>query len=447
MVAIRNECLAKGCHGLPTVMRDWCMLVRTEPSTQLQDAVRSGLAHLYDFAYLQTNPLVEWLGLAEEGADAASGGQMLRRALLEAVEALRPPVGEEPACAQMARVYPILIYRYVDGLSMREIARRRGLSLRQAYREHKAGVRAVASIIWQMVNARIDQKALDTGWPGEAHSREIEAEAARLSEAACPEVFDIRGILDDLLVLLAPLLQRKGARITVAKGESRLRIVADRTMVRQALCDLLTHGLTVMGLHEIAITAEYKTPGLLSIDLRGDRDARAPAPVKPHGRDGENAELIAARFLVEAQGGQLIAHLESAGWHSRVTLPALESKTILAIDDNEELVELMRRCLGSYEVAVVAATHAEQALQLAQELRPQLITLDVMMPSLDGWEILQRLQGNRLTADMPVVVVSVLDQEQLALALGARGYLRKPFGQMDLLAVVRRFVEPLWSTA
>ena len=75
-------------------------------------------------------------------------------------------------------------------------------------------------------------------------------------------------------------------------------------------------------------------------------------------------------------------------------------------------------------------------LRLARHLRPLAIVLDLMMPGQDGWEILQNLKADAATADIPVIVCSVLAQESLAQALGADAYLRKPVSREQLLVVL-----------
>jgi CheY-like chemotaxis protein len=104
--------------------------------------------------------------------------------------------------------------------------------------------------------------------------------------------------------------------------------------------------------------------------------------------------------------------------------------------------------LASHEVAVIAATDSQQALRIASERQPDLITLDVMMPNLDGWEILQQLKTSPSTASIPVVVCSVLDESELAMNLGASGYLTKPVQQPDLLSVLGPYLaQPKLATS
>jgi CheY-like chemotaxis protein len=107
------------------------------------------------------------------------------------------------------------------------------------------------------------------------------------------------------------------------------------------------------------------------------------------------------------------------------------------------MVELFRRFLGGHRVSVVGVSDSEHALKLSAELRPHLITLDVMMPNLDGWDVLQQLKRRPDTSQIPVIVCSVLNEARLALAMGASGYLTKPVNQIEFLAMAQRWLGPL----
>jgi len=95
---------------------------------------------------------------------------------------------------------------------------------------------------------------------------------------------------------------------------------------------------------------------------------------------------------------------------------------------------------------LVGATDGTKALRLAEELQPQMIVLDLMMPNQDGWEILRQINASPETRDIPVIICSVLDEREMALASGASDYLVKPVNQVDLLTVLRRWLGTLRPT-
>jgi CheY-like chemotaxis protein len=110
---------------------------------------------------------------------------------------------------------------------------------------------------------------------------------------------------------------------------------------------------------------------------------------------------------------------------------------ILVVEDDRDLAMLLRRQLESDGYQVVLAGSGEDALWLAREAKPQLITLDVMLPDIDGFAVLQRLKQSPLTSGIPVVIVSVLTETEKGYAMGAVDYVVKPFEEDQLLGVVK----------
>ncbi|MER3439355.1 MAG: hybrid sensor histidine kinase/response regulator, partial [Chloroflexota bacterium] len=99
--------------------------------------------------------------------------------------------------------------------------------------------------------------------------------------------------------------------------------------------------------------------------------------------------------------------------------PPPKTQTILTIDDNPDLARLFDLYLQGTSYQVIRAKTAQSALRLAEKHRPDVVTLDVMMPFQDGWEIFRQLRENPLTRSIPIVVCSILPERELALALGA----------------------------
>jgi CheY-like chemotaxis protein len=123
---------------------------------------------------------------------------------------------------------------------------------------------------------------------------------------------------------------------------------------------------------------------------------------------------------------------------ARETTPSGAS-TVLVIDDDAAVRDLMARFLGKEGFRVVAAAGGEEGLQLARELTPDVITLDVLMPGMDGWSVLAALKADAGLADIPVVMLTMLDDRNLGYALGAADYLTKPIDRERLVAVLGRY--------
>ena len=111
---------------------------------------------------------------------------------------------------------------------------------------------------------------------------------------------------------------------------------------------------------------------------------------------------------------------------------------VLVIDDDPAARELMQRFLRGEGMRIVAAASGEEGLRLARELKPAAITLDVMMPGMDGWAVLSALKADPDLAEIPVTMLTIVEDRGLGYALGAADYLTKPIDRARLLAALRR---------
>ncbi|MBM4147280.1 MAG: response regulator [Nitrospira sp.] len=111
---------------------------------------------------------------------------------------------------------------------------------------------------------------------------------------------------------------------------------------------------------------------------------------------------------------------------------AVTKKTILAIDDNPEAIDIIRKYLGE-DYKVIGLLSGEEAVKKVKEIKPMAITLDIMMPRKDGWQVLRELKGDPETQDIPVIVLSIVDDQRLGFSLGAAEYIIKPVEKNVLL--------------
>jgi signal transduction histidine kinase/CheY-like chemotaxis protein len=111
-------------------------------------------------------------------------------------------------------------------------------------------------------------------------------------------------------------------------------------------------------------------------------------------------------------------------------------KTVLAIDDNPEAIDIIRKYLGE-DYRVVGFLSGEGAVEKAKEIKPMAITLDIMMPKKDGWQVLRELKKTPETQDIPVIILSIVDNKRLGFSLGAAEYLVKPLEKQVLLRKLR----------
>ncbi len=121
---------------------------------------------------------------------------------------------------------------------------------------------------------------------------------------------------------------------------------------------------------------------------------------------------------------------------SVIAKPSDKEKVVLAIDDNPDAIDLIRKYLEK-DYKVVGILSSEEAVKKAKEIKPVAITLDIMMPKKDGWQVLKELKDDEETRDIPVIIVSIIDNKTLAFSLGAADYFVKPLDGNSLLRKIK----------
>ena len=152
--------------------------------------------------------------------------------------------------------------------------------------------------------------------------------------------------------------------------------------------------------------------------------------------DEESANV--SRRLVAQFGGTLAVEAKETGLEATVTLPSALAAVVLAVEDNPHTVDLWHRYLEGTSLALVALTDPQDALAKAIELHPAALILDVMMPGADGWKLLNQLRHHPQTQHIPIIVCTVLPQRDLALALVAADFVRKPVTRASFRAALER---------
>jgi CheY-like chemotaxis protein len=115
-----------------------------------------------------------------------------------------------------------------------------------------------------------------------------------------------------------------------------------------------------------------------------------------------------------------------------------ERVQILSIDDDPDVIEILRKYLVPEGYSILGALSGDEGLEMALKVKPAIITLDIMMPKKDGWQVLRELKQNPQTKDIPVLIHSIVDNKQLALSLGAVDVMTKPTDPKRLLTLVKK---------
>jgi len=144
-----------------------------------------------------------------------------------------------------------------------------------------------------------------------------------------------------------------------------------------------------------------------------------------------NAEELASSLQVAGElarlcGCVLIPPMDQVNPVMRLVLPTREQLPVLAVDDNEDVLELLKRYCAGSRYRLITSRDPEQILPLVEKHAPIMIVLDIMMPKENGWMALGRLKQYPQTRAIPVIICTILAQEKLALSLGAAMFLKKP---------------------
>jgi len=389
--------------------------------------VRDGLANLYDYAALETHPLASIF--TPPPAARESRAEHLYQVLLHAIETLRPPEPEYVPGSVEWRPYLILHGRYVERLSLPELRAHLSLSERQSRREHSRALQAVAAWLW------------DQAFPGQERPEEKQVTPERWGSnfrtfEVAREPLDVVEIMRGVARTLARRVQSEGLALHLALPESLPPVLADRVILRQILLSLLSHALDVRPGSDITASAQVQ-PGQVTLCIQFQEEH----PSAP-GTSAGDAPLEAARYWAQRLGAtlqQVHPPGAEAGLIGLVlALPRAGQWVVLVVDDQEPAIRMFRRYLSRSHLQVVGVQEPDQVLPLVRQMQPQAITLDVMMPTMDGWEVLQALQADPETRHVPVIVCSVWNEPELAFSLGAAGFLKKPITQKDLLHALAR---------
>lgn len=410
--------------------------VETPPEAFVR-MVKEALESLYDLPALQRNRLA--LDPAVAGRPGESGGQRLRSELLAAIENLNPGPAT-PFRAPHARTFHVLHLHYVEGMTIGETARELGLSERQAYRDLRQADATVATLMWSQRRAAAAEHAeAARGTParsansgGDSVSPTVDATLSLVeAEMDClapkSETVDLGQLLGRVQQAVERLAGQYGVALVSAIPADPVFTSADPVLARQILTHLLSQAIQAAQPGELHLGLTVWYDGA-TVRFRYRPRAGQASPSETTVTVTPAVALLAARLRWEIEQGN-----EAVGHHTMTVNTGRCGPSVLIIDDNQGIVELVGRYLSGLACRVWTATRGTAGLELAQQIVPDAIILDVMMPDMDGWEFLQRLHSIPSTSAVPVIICSVFSDPELAFSLGASAVLSKPVKQADIL--------------
>jgi CheY-like chemotaxis protein len=302
------------------------------------------------------------------------------------------------------------------------------------------------------------------------------------------ETFDVAKAVEEVVATASPLMEKNGNKLVVRCAPHVGQLREDITKVRQVLLNLLSNAakFTEKGTVSLDVTREEDVAGTWVVfRVRDTGIGMTPQQLgklfqaftqadgstqRKYG--GTGLGLALSRKFCMMMGGDVNAESEPGkGSTFTMRLPgdvenvdgettsihvslkkrlsqlvsvpgkptagAPDAKrSMLVIDDDPSVCELMTRLCGKEGFEVLTAATGEEGLKLAREKRPSLITLDVVMPGMDGWSVLKTLKTDPQLSGIPVVMITISDERQRGLALGAADYLVKPVDRNRLAGVL-----------
>jgi PAS domain S-box-containing protein len=298
-----------------------------------------------------------------------------------------------------------------------------------------------------------------------------------------PEEFSVAEVVQDVAATVESLVEKKGNAMALDLGQDLGAAYTDVTKLRQCLINLLSNAAKFTEAGKITLTARRERHGEVEwltfavgdtgIGLSPEQQARLfqrfsqadPSTTRRFG--GTGLGLAITRAFAHMLGGEIgVESEEGVGTTFTVRLPAhyveapaegpgdalgqevsnppagraaSASGHVLIIDDDPATRDLLARFLQRDGFQVATAADGREGLDRARALRPRVILLDVTMPRMDGWSVLRALRADAELGDTPIIMVTVLDEQNLAFSLGATDYLHKPVEWGQLKSAMERF--------
>jgi signal transduction histidine kinase/DNA-binding response OmpR family regulator len=291
------------------------------------------------------------------------------------------------------------------------------------------------------------------------------------------ETFDVASMVRDVVTTIRPLVEKNGNVLDISCAGDIGLVRADLTKVRQVLFNLLSNACKFTEQGHVQLTVDRRDPARLDFTVTDTGIGMSPEQMDKLFQDfsqvdasttrkygGTGLGLAISRRFCQMMGGDITvvsAPGEGSTFRAQIPAPAgmpdaedqaIQDQTptradaqpaarrdlVLVIDDDPVVHDLLTRLLNREGLQVASALSGAEGLRLASELRPAVITLDVLMPDVDGWAVLTALKGNPQLADIPIIVVTMTHDKNMGYALGAADYLTKPIEPTRLASVLRR---------
>jgi len=395
---------------------------------EIEKELRNALPHLHDVAFQPSDFLY---GLT--GCDPQEGAFAVQSVIIQAIDDLKPP-DDEPSNALSIQSYSLLRNRFLRKLTIEETAERMHMSNSSLWRAQGKAVRVLARSLWdrQLEYQRKNginelNGSVPTTQEQDWHSQ-MRKELASLHASASELTADIGRIIHEVLGLMDAMILKQGASVNAKFIQPNLVGAIHPSMLRQILIAALGRLLQYSPPEEIDIYANLDE-GNAKITL--SRAINADLKI-------DSKEIIKDIFIPEDVSFDV--SIDGANIFLALIVPSTGKVSVLVIDDNPDMIRFYQSSTMGTRYHILTYTEGENPVKTIREIQPDIVVLDIMLPDMDGWQILMQTHEDPLTTEIPVVVCSVVREEDLALSLGAESYLSKPVRRSDFIKTLDQIV-------
>jgi CheY-like chemotaxis protein len=255
---------------------------------------------------------------------------------------------------------------------------------------------------------------------------QVRQDLASLQMGAPGVVADVGDTIDHAVERESVLASRYGVSLVVGQVQPHLVAAIHPAALRQILIMAIAQLARCISPGPISIHAALEA-GLVRITLAGAASEQDAPP---------DCDLI--REILASQGGSIQASATGGRVTCSVRVPVAGEITVLVVDDNLDQVHFYRRCAAGTRYRILHALQGQRTVEALAALAPDIVVLDIMLPDADGWDLLAHLREHPVTRSLPVVICSIVREEDLALTLGAALYLPKPVQRLDFIGALDR---------
>ncbi|MEW5956662.1 MAG: response regulator [Chloroflexota bacterium] len=405
-----------------------------ETFEEFEKYLQAGLKDLYSPTY-QPPPLL-W---AVTGCNPQQGVESLQAAIIRAIEALKP-APDVPATAPVRRLYQVLVCRYIQGLTQMQTAQRLNITSRHLRREQQEAVHMLAQRLWEQRQAGLPRPTdrppaalsptgrcaeslspIYSPLPDAAWRSQIKQELIALQQSAPGNVAGVSETIQSALKSIQALADKQGIRLIVNLPQPDLMVTLHTSVLREVLITTIEKLLPCLAGGEILIQAE-RSGESVKITVTGYPIITENPP---------QSDFI--REVLGASGSSVKVSLADNSIQFLMVIPSADKITVAVVEDNADLVHFYYNYTTRTRYQIVHVPGERDAFAALVNLEPDIIILDLMLPNVDGWELLAQLHEHPGIRSVPIIVCSVVRRAELALAHGAALYVQKPVRRQEFI--------------